>query len=104
MRTSREQLAAWRNLEQARVREQQRKTVRHEVHIAAQIDRGTGEPLLDCLVTDISEVGAGISVGACEPLPTTFLLLLCPSGKPSRLCRLVWRKGSRIGVECGKTD
>jgi len=52
---------------------------------------------LEYFVTDISDGGAGLIVGALA-LPKTFILLLTPSGEVKRLCTLAWRNGELAGV------
>jgi hypothetical protein len=54
-------------------------------------------PWIECRVGDISEGGAGLTVGAIA-LPKTFVLILTPDGKVRRICRLVWRHGESAGV------
>ena len=56
-----------------------------------------GGPWLECFVTDISEGGARLKVGALA-LPETFLLLLTPRGEVRRACQLMWRVGEEAGV------
>lgn len=52
---------------------------------------------IDCAIFDISESGACILVPAGAEIPDTFDLAIDPD-RASRLCRLAWRAGSRIGV------
>jgi hypothetical protein len=51
---------------------------------------------IDCVVRDISETGARLSVESSVGIPETFHLSF--DGAPMRSCRLVWRKASQIGV------
>lgn len=53
-----------------------------------------------CMVHDVSETGAQISVdGAIEGLPLKeFFLLLSSTGLAYRRCALAWVNGDRIGV------
>jgi hypothetical protein len=95
-RSAIEQLTSWRILERAR--SEQRRIERRSVHIPARIDLG-GSLQRECIVTDISGLGAMLAVHAPHELPDTFTLLLAPSGHPARECRVIWRSDDGCGVE-----
>jgi hypothetical protein len=54
----------------------------------------------DCMMEDISETGAKLTVeGSVEGLPLKeFFLLLSSTGLAYRRCELVWVNGNQIGV------
>ena len=54
----------------------------------------------DCVVENIGEGGARLSVGDTIPglLLTEFFLVLSPVGLAYRHCRLAWVNGDQIGV------
>jgi hypothetical protein len=70
-----------------------RRVFRHPVHQFASIDLGNGSPLRSCMISDISESGARLTIGTCGDIPDTFTLLL------HRRCRVVRRLDGQIGVQ-----
>jgi hypothetical protein len=76
-----------------------RRYQRRVVKLPAKLDPGHGQPLRDCTIVDISEMGARLALPEPEQTPDEFNLLLTPSGNPSRRCRLVWRGAEHVGVE-----
>jgi hypothetical protein len=67
-----------------------RRALRHSLHQFASIDVGNGS-LSSCMISDISETGARLTVGG--KLPDEFTLLL------HRRCRVVRRSDGQIGVK-----
>jgi len=57
-----------------------------------------GGTAIDCLVRNISETGAAIEVTGQLKCPVTFVLAISSDGS-TRNCRVVWRRGKRIGVK-----
>jgi PilZ domain len=78
---------------------ERRKAVRRIVQLPAKIDPGYGAPLRDCIVVDISDLGARVAVTQSQSLPNEFTILLAPFARPFRRCRLVWRVTDYVGVE-----
>jgi hypothetical protein len=69
---------------------------RHRVSKAAQIDYGGDKT--PCTVRDLSVTGAAIELSdLMAPVPKSFTLVL-PEDKLKLPCRVVWRKGFRMGV------
>ena len=62
-----------------------------------QIDAGRGGAKAKCNVTDLSKVGAKLSLQSPSALPARFTLLLPDSAK--HLCRVIWREADEVGVE-----
>ena len=57
-------------------------------------------PVINCTVIDVSESGAGLSIGMGTTLgiPDTFDLVI--EGDPKKYpCRVVWKQAYKIGVE-----
>src|SRR5438552_6685863 len=80
------------------VRLENRKIRRVPVNIAAKLDPGKGLPVRDCVVLDISEIGAQLAIPEPAETPDEFTILLTPSGSPSRHCQLLWRSTDKVGV------
>ncbi len=64
----------------------------------ADIQAKLGAPKIGCRIVDISTSGAKISV-ANGDVPDNFVLHFNSAGTVIRICRVVWREGSAIGVE-----
>jgi hypothetical protein len=65
---------------------------RHEIHYLAQIDRDGALSPLSCIIWDISDSGARLTVADDQQAPDEFTLLL------RRRCRVVRRYDGRVGV------
>ncbi len=53
-----------------------------------------------CLLTDISETGARVSLQSADKLPETETVTLVLSTQGvKRRCRIAWREGSDMGME-----
>jgi hypothetical protein len=68
---------------------------RRRVLKSARIEFGGIE--LDCVVRNISATGAAIEVSSPMQCPFAFVLAI-PSDESVRHCRVVWRRGKRMGV------
>jgi hypothetical protein len=75
-----------------------RKHLRRHFHYRAQVDCCDGTPVRDCLISDISESGARLTIEAPESLAHQFALLLADGGKARRWCSVAWRSDTQIGV------
>lgn len=51
-----------------------------------------------CVLSDISDTGARIDVDTADELPDRFMLVLSGNGSPRRICRVVWRQPTQVGV------
>jgi hypothetical protein len=69
-----------------------RQSPRYDVQYLAQIDPGGGAPLRSCIICDISNGGAKLTIAQNE-VPDEFTLLL------RRRCRVVRREGGQLGVQ-----
>ncbi len=54
------------------------------------------QSVLDCTVRDLSVTGAKLRFATSAGIPETFELDI--SGEPRRNCRVVWRRGTDVGV------
>ena len=53
---------------------------------------------VECMVADISEIGAKIVVKLNMEIPQEFDLLLTPDGLVRRRCGVVWQSSDEIGL------
>ena len=73
-----------------------RKIPRRRVLKSGTISFDRGESL-DCVVRNISELGACLELESGANIPDDFTLII-KTAKMIRLCHVVWRAGRRIGV------
>lgn len=52
-----------------------------------------------CLVQNISSAGARISLEEAASLPSTIRLAFSRDARTGRVCRVVWRRGTSVGVK-----
>jgi len=52
-----------------------------------------------CLVQDISSAGAKITLEEAAALPATIRLAFSRDARTGHVCRVVWRRGSSVGVK-----
>ncbi|MDO8980454.1 MAG: PilZ domain-containing protein, partial [Afipia sp.] len=72
-----------------------RSSVRRKIHKAGSIIID-GRPVT-CTIHDLSATGAALSVRQSSTLPDAFVLILEMEHR-QHPCRVVWRRGDRIGV------
>jgi len=53
----------------------------------------------DCALSDISDIGARISLPDSDVIPDNFILFLAANGAARRRCRVIWRKPRELGVK-----
>jgi hypothetical protein len=87
-----------------RERAELRKKPRRQFHYGAKILTSEKGPWRPCALADVSETGARIVLERDEELPDRFLLSLSPRGDTRRVCRVVWRKGTTVGVKFAGTQ
>lgn len=66
---------------------------RKRVLKAGTIEFGGGG--IDCTVRNLSDTGAALSIESPVGIPAEFSLVV---DRVSRICRVVWRKERRIGI------
>ena len=77
--------------------EDKRKSTRVQKNIPSQIFTLTDQHIIDCVIVDLSEGGARISISDLpEVVPDYFKLKL---GSIMSKCRVRWRKGNEVGVQ-----
>jgi hypothetical protein len=57
-----------------------------------------GSTAIPCQLVDISSGGAGLLFADCPTIPQVFILTV-PVENLQRRCGIVWRRGTRIGVQ-----
>ncbi len=80
------------------MRGDKRKAKRHHMQHKAWL-LVEGKQRSECVLTDISALGAHVNVADSEDIPDAFLLLLAESGATRRRCRVIWRKPREVGVK-----
>jgi len=65
---------------------------RHDIHYLAQIEVGDATPPLSCMIANISETGAKLTIGTQHSVPDEFMLVL------RRRCRIVRREDGQVAV------
>jgi hypothetical protein len=76
-----------------------RKAIRRRLAQHAMLRTIAGRQINGCIVRDISDLGARLSVLGAAALPDNFDLILSSNGGVSRRCRVVWRGEKDVGVE-----
>ncbi|MEN3290303.1 MAG: hypothetical protein V7634_4603 [Bradyrhizobium sp.] len=52
-----------------------------------------------CMVQNISSAGAKITLDEAAALPSTIRLAFSRDARTGRVCRVVWRRGTSVGVK-----
>ncbi len=68
---------------------------RRRVLKSGTIEFGGG--VIDCMIRNLSSVGAALEVSTPVGIPESFLLIFRTEGM-QKPCRVVWRREKRIGV------
>ena len=68
---------------------------RHRVKKPAEIDHGGDK--IHCTIRDLSITGAALEISNPTKIPATFTLIV-PEDRLKLSCRVVWRRGFRLGV------
>jgi hypothetical protein len=63
------------------------------VQYLAHVDPGHDEPLVTCIICDISASGARLTIGERQEVPDEFTLIF------RRRCRVVRRQDGQLGVQ-----
>ena len=78
---------------------ERRRAVRTKVFLAAQIRTARRPPLvIDCVVRDVSPLGARLELRDTSTLPNIFELTF-DADRTLRACHVVWRTPTDVGVE-----
>jgi hypothetical protein len=76
-----------------------RRNPRRSINYPAYIERGGGQPAVECSLCDASQEGAQLAVADPSSLPQEFILALSSDGAARRRCRVMWRTDDHVGVE-----
>jgi hypothetical protein len=76
---------------------ERRRHQRHKINRIAKLQADSYSLPRDCLITDISQMGARLFAEGIE-VPDQFQLLVLGEQGMRRECRVVWRLGGEIGV------
>ena len=76
-------------------RKKNRKPIRHRVWLHVK----KGQRPQSATMSDISDTGARLDIVEPAGVPERFLLLLSKNGQARRVCRVVWRTGTQLGVQ-----
>ena len=76
---------------------ERRKHQRHRINRIGKLQADAYSLPRDCLITDISKMGARLFAEGVE-VPDQFQLLISGDEGIRRECRVVWRLGGEIGV------
>ncbi len=78
---------------------EERESPRRHVQCPAWVELGGALPRRECILCDLSDRGARLTIAAPNDLPEEFTLLFSADGTRNRHCRVVWRSDAQIGVE-----
>jgi hypothetical protein len=76
--------------------DEQRTVRRHRVLKAGTIEFGVGSTM-DCTVRNVSNIGSALEFACPFGIPPKFTLVI-PTDGLRFACRVIWRKGRRLGV------
>lgn len=76
---------------------ERRQFPRQALQKAARVLFNENQPVLDCIVFDVSSRGAGIQLAPNQHAPELFELTF-DNFRSRRQCRLVWQHNDKIGV------
>ncbi len=77
---------------------EKRRAQRRDMRYKATIENVVDGSLTACLIHDVSATGAKIAIPEGAEVQDPFILHLAPGGGSRRICRVVWRRGSKIGL------
>lgn len=81
-----------------------RRASRREISYPVAIETVEDGAIHPCMILDISETGAKLTLRESAKLPDLFMLRLAGRRTAARHCRLVWREGDTIGVRFIETE
>jgi hypothetical protein len=79
-----------------------RKATRKALHYPVAIEMGEGESARICMLSDVSDTGARLTLESPESVPDDFMMRLSHDGKTTRECHVVWRSGHQLGIQFKK--
>jgi len=75
-----------------------RKAKRRPVGQGAWVNFGPGTRVEQCLIKNMSEVGALLALRRPGLVPAEFVLQFSPDGSVGRRCQVRWQRGGDVGV------
>ena len=75
---------------------EKRRVVRHRTLKSAKIVFNNGHSTIDCVVRNLTELGARVRAVTIVGVPDKFELSLV--GKDPRACHVIWRTAQELGV------
>lgn len=76
-----------------------RVSFRRAMNEPAWVEREADGILERCILVDLCEIGARLTIGDVYDLPARFALHLARERKPGRSCRVIWQREHQVGVE-----
>lgn len=80
-------------------RKDARLTPRSKLGATAWIRLGSGIAVRKCSVIDVSRTGVQLQTISAVYVPEEFHLMMARGKHPGRRCRVVWRKGRKLGAK-----
>jgi hypothetical protein len=74
-----------------------RKGVRVDLYTTGFLILAPDAPWIECTIVDVSADGVCLEIGALV-VPAVFGLGFTSGGEVLRVCKLIWRRGERIGA------
>jgi len=65
----------------------------------AWVERAASGILERCMLVNLGEMGACLTIGDVYDLPERFALHLVRGRKPGQQCRVIWQREHEVGVE-----
>ena len=78
---------------------EKRKTIRRSIRYPGCIELDDDRAPIQCTLCDASQEGAQLVVDDPKQLPDQILLVLGYDGTARRLCHVMWRTETQVGVE-----
>jgi PilZ domain len=72
---------------------------RRTMNEPAWVERASSGILERCLLVNLCETGACLTIGDVYDLPERFALHLARGHTPGRQCRVIWQRKYEVGVE-----
>ena len=77
---------------------ERRRALRTPLHYPARLTSGDGNDQRDCIVWDLSAIGARLTIDAPESIPQKFILMLANDDDVRWNCQVTWRSQQQVGV------
>jgi hypothetical protein len=74
-----------------------RRSARVDLYTTGFLILAPDAPWIECTIVDVSAHGVCLEVGALA-VPSMFGLGFTSGGEVLRVCKLIWRRGARIGA------